>query len=203
MSTIESIEELEKIYGQPKEVDILKVLDYVSADYQKIIEASPMMMLATNGPEGLDCTPRGDERGFVRVVDERTLMFPDRRGNNRIDSLRNIIRDPRVAGLFLIPGIGVTLRVNGVAKISADHELLESFEKSGALPRTVITIKVKEVFFHCARSIVRSRLWSPEHFLQSSDVPTAGKILAALSDNRLGGDQYDKEWPERAKKTLW
>lgn len=203
MSYIESIDDLEQIYGNPKEADVLKVLDHISPDHQKIIEASPMMMLATRGPEGLDCTPRGDERGFVRVVDDKTLMFPDRRGNNRIDSLRNIVRDAHVAGLFMIPGIGITLRVNGTAKISTDKEHLQTFEKSGSLTRTVIVVSIREAFFHCARSIVRSRFWNPAHFLQSTDVPTAGKILAGLSNDRLGGEKYDREWPERAKKSLW
>lgn len=203
MPFIKSLEELETIYGQPKESDVLKQVDYITNDYRELIQASPMMMLATSGPEGLDCTPRGDERGFVRVVDKKTLMFPDRRGNNRIDSLRNIIRDSRVATLFLIPGVGVTLRVNGTAEISADQELLSSFEKEGKQPRSVIVITVKVAFFHCARSIVRSHLWDPELFFKPTDVPTAGKILAGMSNNKLGGDKYDKEWPERAKKSLW
>ena len=197
------MEELDAIYGQPTEPDILKQVDYITSDYRELIQASPMMILATCGPEGLDCTPRGDEQGFVRVADRKTLMFPDRRGNNRIDSLKNIIRDSRVATLFLIPGIGITLRVNGTAKISTDPEILDSFKKEGKLPRTVVVINVEETFFHCARSIVRSRLWDSELFYKSTDVPTAGKILADMSNNSLGGEKYDREWLDRAKKSLW
>jgi PPOX class probable FMN-dependent enzyme len=152
-----------------------------------------MMMLATCGPEGLDCTPRGDKPGFVRIVDRNTLVFPDRRGNNRADSLRNIIRDNRVAMLFLIPGIGTTLRVNGTAIVSIDDALIQSFSMDGKLPRTVVVMKVETAFFHCARSFVRSRLWDPESHVDPKSVPSPGQILAALSSGRQGGKEYDDE----------
>lgn len=203
MTAITSVEQLEAIYGKPAAPSIIKELNYLMDDYKRLIEMSPMMMLATSGPEGLDCTPRGDKRDFVRVVDDRTIIFPDRRGNNRADSLRNIIRDPRVATLFLIPGIGTTLRVNGTASISADPELCESFAVEGKSPRTVVIVKVESAFFHCARSMVRSGLWDPALFVDPSDVPSPGQILARLSDNQHGGSKYDEEWPERAKETLW
>lgn len=203
MPIIDSIEQLESIYGKPAEPSVVKEVNYLTGEYRALIEASPMMILATCGPEGLDCTPRGDVRGFVRIVDERTIVFPDRRGNNRIDSLRNIVRDSRVATLFLIPGIGTTLRVNGRATISTESELLESSAVDGKLPRTAVIVSIESVFFHCARSIVRSRLWDPETFIGSTEVPSPGRMLASLSGGSLGGSKYDEEWPKRAEETLW
>lgn len=203
MTTIASVEELEAVYGAPAEPSLVKEINYLSAEYRALIDASPMMILATCGPGGLDCTPRGDKRGFVRIVDERTLVFPDRRGNNRIDSLRNIVRDNRVATLFLIPGYGTMLRVNGTATVSTDGDLLASFAVDGKLPRTAVVVKIESVFFHCARAIVRSGLWDPGSFIEPSELPTPGQMLAALSDGRHGGSEYDAQWPERARKTLW
>src|ERR1700759_941515 len=162
MSTLATIEELEAIYGEPGEASTAKVADRITPSYRVLIEKSPFAALATAGPEGLDCSPRGDLAGFVRVHDEKTLMMPDRRGNNRVDSLRNIVRDPRVALLFLIPGSGTTLRVNGRAYVSADSTLLACFEIDGKAPRTVIVMTVGEGYFQCARAIVRSDLWNPD-----------------------------------------
>src|ERR1700742_3029139 len=142
MSVIATLEQLEAIYGQPGESSTVKVANRITASYRVLIEKSPFAALATCGPEGLDCSPRGDLPGFVRIHDEKTLMMPDRRGNNRIDSLRNIVRDPRVALLFLIPGSGSTLRINGHAHVSADPALLASFVMDGKAPRTVIVMEV-------------------------------------------------------------
>lgn len=203
MSVITTIEELDAIYGKPAEPSVIKEVNYLTAEYMALIEASPMMMLATYGPEGLDCSPRGDVRGFVRVLNKRTIVFPDRRGNNRVDSLRNIIHDNRVATLFLIPGVGTILRLNGTATISTDSELLESFAVEGKSPQSAVIISIDSVFFHCARSIVRSGMWNPETFVKSTTVPSPGQILAALTGDRHGGKKYDEEWPERAKETLW
>src|SRR5215813_2477839 len=158
MTVISTIEQLEAIYGFPNDASTVKVADRVTLPYRILIEKSPFAALATSGPEGLDCSPRGDVAGFVRIHDERTLMMPDRRGNNRVDSLRNIVRDPRMALLFLIPGSGSTLRINGRAQVSADPALLASFEMDGKAPRTVIVMRVGEVYFQCARAIVRSDL---------------------------------------------
>ncbi|MFN0070407.1 MAG: pyridoxamine 5'-phosphate oxidase family protein [Chloroflexota bacterium] len=203
MSTIRTIEELDALYGQPGEGSIVKELSYLTPDYRALIAASPFAALATCGPEGMDCSPRGDQRGFVRVLDERTLLMPDRRGNNRADSLKNIIRDPRVALLFLIPGSGTTLRVNGRAHLSTDPELLASFQVEGQAPRCVIVIAIDAVYFQCARAIVRSELWNPEQRMDPTTLPTPGSILATLSDQRVGGAEYDRAWPERARRTLW
>jgi hypothetical protein len=203
MSIITTIEDLEAIYGEPSEASIVKVADRVTPHYRVMIDKSPFVALATIGPEGLDCSPRGDRPGFVRVHDAKTLMMPDRRGNNRVDSLRNIVRDPRVALLFLIPGAGSTLRVNGRAEVSVDPELLASFRMDGKLPRTVIVMTVDEIYFQCARAIVRAELWNPDRRVDPADLPTAGQILAEMSENRVGGEDYDRAWPERARQSLW
>src|SRR3954467_15398788 len=156
MSVITTVEQLEALYGVPGEASLVKELDHIIPEYAAFIAASPFAALATSGPEGLDCSPRGDLAGFVRIRDPKTLMMPDRRGNNRADSLRNILRDPRVGLLFLVPGSGTTLRVNGRARISVDPDLLASFKVDNKAPRTVIVATVDEIYFQCARAIVRS-----------------------------------------------
>ena len=203
MTPITTQEDLEALYGTPQENSLVKEAARITPEYRALIEASPFAVLATSGPEGLDCSPRGDRPGFVRVHDEKTLMLPDRRGNNRIDSLRNIVRDSRAALLFLIPGSGTTLRVNGRAQITADPELLASFAVEGKEPRTVLVLGAEAVYFQCARAIVRADLWNPENHADPKSLPSPGKILAALSEARVGGEAYDKAWPERAKKSLW
>lgn len=200
---IDTIEQLEAIYGRPQEASVVKQVDRLTDEYRAIVEGSPFAALATVGPEGLDCSPRGDFPGFVRVVDDRTLVMPDRRGNNRIDGLRNIVRDPRVALLFLVPGLGVTLRVNGRARISADPDLLARFAVDGHAPRSALVIAVEAVFFQCARAVIRSRLWDPAAQVDPKSLPTPGKMLAAITEERVGGETYDREWPGKAAKTLW
>lgn len=200
---ISSVAELEALYGQPTEAATVKEVAVITPHYRAYIEASPFVSLATVGPEGLDCSPRGDKPGFVRVHDDKTLMLPDRRGNNRIDSLRNIVRDPRVALLFLVPGVGNTLRVNGRAHVSVEPALLDSFAVEDKTPRSVTVVTVDSVYFQCARALVRSELWNPAHHRGAREFPSAGQILAALSDNKVGGETYDREWPGRAAKTMW
>ena len=199
MSVISSIEQLEALYGAPVEASLVKEAGRITPQYRRLIEASPFMALATSGPEGLDCSPRGELGGVVHIEDARTLMLPDRRGNNRIDSLRNIVRDPRVALLFLIPGSGSTLRVNGRAQLSADAALLARFAVDGKPPRTVMVIAVDAVYFQCARAVVRAELWNPERHVDPKALPTPGQILAEMSEARVGGEAYDREWPERAQ----
>jgi uncharacterized protein len=202
-STITSLEELDALYGVPAEASIVKEVGHVTPHYRAFIEASPFAVVATSGPEGLDCSPRGDRPGFVRVADPRTLLLPDRRGNNRVDSLRNIVRDPRVSLLFLIPGVTNTLRVIGRALLSTEPDLLASFTVEGQAPRSVIVVSVESVYFQCARALIRSELWNPANYVEPSCLPTPGQILAALTDNRVGGEEYDRAWPERARRTLW
>ncbi|WP_230531726.1 pyridoxamine 5'-phosphate oxidase family protein [Microvirga roseola] len=201
--TITRLDQLESLYGEANEASLLKEADRVVPEYRALIEASPFAALATRGPEGLDCSPRGDGPGFVRVQDEKTLLMADRRGNNRLDSLRNIVRDPHIALLFLIPGIGETLRVNGRAAISVEPGLLESFAVEGKPPKSVLVISVDAVYFQCARAIVRSDLWNPEKHVPRESLPSAGQILATLTDSRMGGEAYDKGLPERQRTTLY
>jgi PPOX class probable FMN-dependent enzyme len=203
MAMITTLDALHALYGQPNDASTVKELDHLTPHYRALIEASPFATLATAGPEGLDCSPRGDRSAVVRIHDDRTLLLPDRRGNNRIDSLRNIVRDPRVALLFLIPGSGTTLRVNGRAHVDDDPALLNSFAVGEAAPRSVIVIAIDSVYFQCARAVVRSDLWNPARHVDSAALPTAGEILAGVSDGTVGGEAYDRAWPDRASKSLW
>jgi len=202
--TISTIAELEALYTEgvypPAKV---KETDRITKAYRALVEASPFFALATNGPNGLDCSPRGDPKGFVRVVDDKTIVVPDRRGNNRIDSLRNLISDPRVALLFLIPGVSETLRIMGRATISTDPELCASFTMQGKAPRAVLVIAVDQVFFQCAKAIVRSKLWDPAIQVERSSLPTAGTILAEISGGKVGGEEHDRIAPERMKATIY
>ena len=200
---IDGLESLEAIYGKPPLNSLAKEIDYIHPHYRAFIEASPFAALATSGPGGLDATPRGDAAGFIAVEDEKTLLLPDRLGNNRIDSLRNIVTDPRVALLFLIPGSGNTLRVNGRAVVSVDPALLERFAVQGKQPRSMLIVTVEAVYFQCARAIIRSDLWNPEKHIDRDALPSVGTILADLSKGQIDGGEYDREWPGRAKKTMY
>lgn len=200
MDRIETLDQLHAIYGTPGPASTVKEVDRITPDYARLMAASPFVALATVGPEGLDCSPRGDRGSVVRIADQRTLLLPDRRGNNRVDSLRNIVRDPRVALLFLIPGSGSTLRVNGRAHLSAAPALLEALAIEGQRPRSVIVIRVEAVYFQCARAVIRAGLWQAH---DAPDLPTPGQILATLSDGQVGGEPYDREWPARAAATMW
>jgi len=203
MTVIETVEQLEAIYGPTNDASTVKVADHVTPLYRIFIEKAPFAALATIGPEGIDCSPRGDLPGFVRIHDPRTLMLPDRRGNNRVDSLRNIVRDPRVSLMFLIPGSGNAVRANGRAYLSIDPELLASFKVEGKAPRSVMVMNVEEIYFQCARAIVRSDLWNPDKRVDPKMLPTPGQILAEMSENKVGGAEYDRIWPERAAATMW
>ncbi|WP_413728364.1 pyridoxamine 5'-phosphate oxidase family protein [Sodalis sp. RH19] len=195
--------QLEAIYGAVAPPSIVKETDYLHPAYRPFIEAAPFAVLATAGGSGLDASPRGDPAGFVHIEDSRTLLLPDRRGNNRIDSLRNIVEDPRVALLFLIPGIGETLRVNGTADISVEPALLARFAMAGNPPRTVLRIRVQSVFFQCSRAVIRARLWDPATQIARDRLPSAGTVLKAISNAGIDGDAYDQALPDRLKKTLY
>ena len=195
--------DLSALYGESPPGAIAKEVETIHPHYRKMIEASPFMVLASSGPEGLDASPRGDPAGFVHVLDEKTLLIPDRRGNNRIDSLRNIIRDNRVALLFLIPGIGETLRVNGRAVISVAPELIGRFPFRGTLPRSVIVVTAERVYFQCPKALVRSELWNPDKHISRKSLPSTGTILADISAGKVGGAQYDREYPERLRATIY
>jgi len=199
---ITSIDELEAIYGLPSGAAVFKEIDHVNAQYRAFIEAAPFFVLATVGPEGLDCSPRGDAPGFVRVADERTLLIPDRRGNNRIDSLRNIVRDPRVSLLFLVPGVGETFRVIGRASLSTDPALLDTFVFAGKTPRAVIVVTVERVYYQCSKAIMRSKLWDASRHVDRASLPSNGTILAAITKGEHGGEEYDRAYPARLRETI-
>jgi PPOX class probable FMN-dependent enzyme len=198
--SITTSEQLAALFGDVAPPSLQKEIPYLHPHYRALIEASPFAVLATNGPGGLDASPRGDAPGFVAVEDDTTLLLPERRGNNRADSLHNLLADPRVALLFLIPGKGETLRVNGRASISVDPALLERFAVDGKAPKCVLRIKVDTVYFQCARAILRSQLWTapPAHGL-----PSAGQILSVLSEGAIDGQAYDATLPARQKDTLY
>ncbi|MCZ7888045.1 MULTISPECIES: pyridoxamine 5'-phosphate oxidase family protein [Agrobacterium] len=202
MTIIRTVEELKAIYDSTSEASIAKVTAALTAEYRLIIETSPFLALATVGPEGMDCSPRGDKGGVVRVADDRTVLLPDWRGNNRIDSLLNIVRDPRVALMFLIPGSNTTMRINGHAVVSVDTGLLQSFEMDGKHPRTVIVVTINEVYFQCARALMRSELWNPANFVDVASLPTPGTMLKAAKAE-FDQETYDREWAARAAKTMW
>jgi len=197
---IETIEELEALYGTPKAASQVKVASQITPSYRAIIEAAPFVALATVGPEGTDCTPRGDQGQVVFIEDNHTLALPDWRGNDRLDTLRNVVRDGRVSLMFMVPGSTMIVRVNGRAKISAHADKLSQYGKAGKLPRTVMLIKIEELYFQCARAVMRADLWNTEN---TPPLPSAGDILHEMTSGEFEGKAYDKSWPERAAKTLW
>src|ERR1700744_292082 len=201
---ISTTEQLEALYSDaPYGPAIFKETDCITPQYRKLIEAAPFAVIATCGPEGLDCSPRGDPPGFVRVVDEHTVIVPDRRGNNRIDSLRNLVRDPRISLLFLIPGVGETMRINGRARISTDPKLTESFAMNGKTPKCVLVVTVQRAYFQCTKAIIRSKLWDPASIVDRKTLPTPGSILAELTDGKMGGPEHDRLAPARIKETIY
>jgi uncharacterized protein len=195
--------QLDALYGQPVPTSVLKEIDHISEDYGRYIAASPFLLLATSGPEGLDCSPRGDPAGFVQIADPKTLMIPDRRGNNRVDSLRNIVRDPRVALLFIIPGIEGTMRVNGKAELSTDPDLCASFAIDGKLPMCVIVVHVERAYFQCKKALVRGRVWDVSSHVSPSDLPSVGEMMQRLTAGAFDGKAYDEAYPERMKQTMY
>jgi uncharacterized protein len=200
---VTTMEQLETLYGEKNPNSVLKEIDHINAGYRTLIEAAPFVAVATSGPEGLDCSPKGDAPGFVRILDDKTLALPDRPGNNRIDGFRNIVRDPRVALLFLIPGCAETLRVNGRASISLEPKLMQSFAVNGKPPRCVLVVHIESIYFHCAKAIMRSKLWDEASKIDRKSLPSTGTIIAELSGGKSGGEQYDREMPERHKAMLY
>jgi PPOX class probable FMN-dependent enzyme len=202
MRVVESVDELNALYGAPGEASLIKVTPYLTQEYRQMIEASPFVALATVGPEGLDCSPRGDAGQVVFIDDPKTLLLPDWRGNNRVDSLANIVRDPRVGLMFMIPGSNTTMRVNGRAKLVIDEAMTSRFEIDGKHPRSVVVITIEEVYSQCARAVIRADLWNADKFVAPGCLPTVGQMLKGVKDS-FDGETYDKEWPGRAAKSMW
>jgi PPOX class probable FMN-dependent enzyme len=200
MNFIESVADLETHYGIPADAATRKITPRMTPEYRDWIMRSKFCVLTTVGPEGTDGSPRGDDGPVVTELDEKTLAMPDWRGNQRIDSLRNIVRDPRVSLMFMIPGSNNVIRLNGEARISVDDDLRARFARKEGAPRTVIVIKIGEIYFQCARALLRSGLWKGD---AADGLPTPGQLLASLTDGEVGGDAYDIEWPQRASETMW
>jgi uncharacterized protein len=196
-------EALERLFDSPSESAVAKEIGHIDANYRALIVASPFLVLATSGPGGLDCSPRGDRPGFVSVLDEKTLLIPDRRGNNRLDSMHNLLSDPRVALLFLIPGLGETLRVHGTAEITADPAFLAPLAIDGRAPKVALLVAVESVFFQCSRAVVRADLWNPDAHMDRALLPTPGQMLADITLHRIDGAKYDRELPARIRSTLY
>jgi uncharacterized protein len=202
---ITTLEALHELYHSPVPTSITKELDHLSEHYRRFVELSPFVVLATSGPtgEGLDCSPRGDANGFVRIVDEHTVMLPDRRGNNRLDSLRNIVRDPRVALLFLLPGIGETLRVNGRAALSTNPELRAGFAVRDKVPACVIVVTIDRVYTQCPKALVRADLWNAAKHIPAGALASSGVRLAALTGGEIDAAAYDAAYPKRLEETIY
>lgn len=200
---ITSEEELIALYGSHETpVASIKEIDYISDHYRCFIDVSPLVIIATSGPDGLDCSPRGGDPGFVRVVDRHTVMLPDRRGNNRSDSLRNLVRDPRISLLFLIPGVGRTLRINGRAAIRADAEICASFAIDGKAPRTVLVVTAERVYQQCPKALLRSKLWDSSRQIDEHALPSTGTIMKALRDD-FPAEEFDRTYAPRISERLY
>ncbi|WP_350333581.1 pyridoxamine 5'-phosphate oxidase family protein [Coralliovum pocilloporae] len=201
MQAITSIAELEALYGTPAEASLIKVARQMTPSYRKWVMQSRFCILTTVGPEGTDGSPRGDDRPVVEELDEKTLAMPDWRGNNRIDSLRNIVRDGRVSLMFMVPGSNNTVRLNGKASLTADPDMLARFDRNGKQPRTVILIAIEEIYSQCARALIRSKLWTNGD--ESADLPSVGDMLREMTSGAFDGERYDADWPGKAAKTMW
>jgi PPOX class probable FMN-dependent enzyme len=201
MTWITTLDDLLAHYGQPAEAATVKVTPHLTPAYRAWIDRSRFCILTTVGPEGTDGSPRGDEGPVVLELDPQTVALPDWHGNNRIDSLRNIVRDGRVSLLFLIPGANNALRMNGSARLTADAALRNRFDRDGKTPRTVIVIRIAEVYSQCARALIRSGLWTGGD--QSKGLPSVGEILREITEGRIDGAAYDAAWPARAALTMW
>ena len=200
---VTSLEALEALYGAVNRNSLAKETTGLTPECRCWIESAPFFAIASAGPGGLDCSPRGDAQGqLFRILDDRTLAIPDRRGNNRLDTLRNILVDPRVALLFLIPGINETLRINGRASITTDPELVEGFAVDDKRPATVILVEIDAVYFQCARALKRARLWELEARIGPGDVPTAGRMTKG-AEPEFGAEGYDAALQARQKATLY
>lgn len=200
MDWITDLPSLHARYGTPGQTSTVKVTPRLTPAYRAWIERARFCVLTTVGPEGTDGSPRGDDGPVVAILDDRTLALPDWRGNDRIDSLRNIVRDGRVSLMFLVPGSNNAMRVNGTARLTADDTLRERFARAGKRPRTVIVIAIAEVYSQCARALIRSALWSGD---QSQGLPTVGDMLREVTEGAIDGAAYDADWPGRAAKTMW
>jgi PPOX class probable FMN-dependent enzyme len=197
---ITDLDALHALYGTPGQASRVKVADRLTPLYRRWIMASRFAILSTVGPEGTDASPRGDEGPVVAEFDAATLLMPDWRGNQRLDSLRNVVRDPRVSLMFMVPGSATVVRVNGRGDLSTDPDLIARFEDRGRRPTLVLRVAIAEVYTQCARAIQRAGLWSDR---PAPDLPSAGDILTEMTSGEIDGAAYDADWPARAARTMW
>ena len=200
MTWITTLDQLEPLFGTPSDAATVKVTRRLTPAYARWIERSRFCILSSVGPEGTDGSPRGDDGPVVRIADPGTLLMPVWRGNNRVDTLRNIVRDGRVSLAFMVPGSTTMVRVNGTARLSTDPALCESFEQKGRHPQLVIVVAVAEVYAQCARALIRAGIWGRD---DSAGLPTFGDILSEITAGAINGADYDTEWPARAAATMW
>ena len=197
MSAVAGTAALTAVLGEPADLVRAKVTDRLNDLTRQFVERSPFVCLATSAPDGsCDVSPRGDPPGFVRILDERTLLLPERPGNRLADSLRNVLANPHVGLLFIVPGVGDTLRVNGRATIVDDAALLEACAVEGKAPKLGLRIAVDEVFTHCSKAFIRSQLWDPQRFVDRSELPSSGEIHRSLNPE-FDAERYDEERAER------
>lgn len=200
MNRIKTIEELETVYDNVVQGALDKVRDHISPKYREWISHSRFLILATVGPRGTDASPRGDIGPVVQVPNNHTLLLPDWRGNNRLDSLHNIVEDGRVSLMFMVPDCNNVVRVNGMASLTTDSEYIANFDDRGKKPRSVIVVEVSEVYFQCAKALMRSELWSPQN--SDAKLPTAGEFIKEIK-SEFDADAYDEGYAEYAKDRMW
>ena len=201
MRHLDDLRELEALYGQPGAPALRKVADRLTPLYRKWIMSSKLCVLSTIGPGGTDGSPRGDDGPVVMELDAHRLTMPDWRGNNRLDSLRNIVADGRLSCMFLVPGSNNVVRVNGRGFVTDDADLRARFDKGGRQPATVIVIEIAEIYTQCARALMRAGAWAGVD--ESTSLPSVGEILAEMTSGEEGGAAYDDAWGARAAKTMW
>jgi len=197
---ITNIVDLDALYPDVIAASISKVADHLTAQYSAWLDAARFCVLSTAGPSGTDGTPRGDTGSVVVQLDVKTLLLPDWAGNNRLDSLRNIVVNPHVSLLFMVPGSKNVVRVNGRAQITTDPKMRARFQRRGTQPRTVLLVAIDEVYFQCAKAIMRAELWGDQ---PRPDIPTAGDFLVEMTNGASGGKDYDAGYDARAQKQLW
>jgi PPOX class probable FMN-dependent enzyme len=199
---IRDVAELAGLYNPALERSVRKQIDHLDEYCRAFISASPLVIVGTQNGMA-DNSPRGDVPGFVQVADDHTLLIPDRRGNNRLDTLKNVVRNPAVGLLFLVPGVNETFRVNGEGTLSRDPALLERFVVQGQRPRTVLVVKVKEAYIHCSRALVRADLWNPAKYAARNSVPTMGTVMAKHTCGFVDAQAFDEEAKTRVPNTLY
>jgi len=201
MTIIDTVEGLEALYGPAMQAALDKVQDHLTPLYKDWIEQSRFLILSTTGPEGTDASPRGDDGPVVKIADPKTILLPDWRGNNRLDNLRNIVRDGRVSLMFMVPGCNNVVRVNGQAALTAAPDMTARFARQEKQPKTVIVVTIGEVYFQCAKALMRSALWSADQSTAQS-VPTAGQFVREQHES-FDAEAYDTGYAEYAKDRMW